>query len=193
MEPILLHFNQADYDAKKRALSNVRSDAQKLIDQINAINSYRVDAAGLQDLLYGRGEQVADRIEQAIKGELSRAGIQSESLIKGAIKGDLEKFYGIFKAYRQPVDESGRYLRINDEGTVVISADADSIIREEFSHYIRTEAGSSLREAHQAALDALNKVLTLSPQLTLNDLFFKGYQETSFGLTRLDYDRLSSK
>lgn len=156
MKPIKLNFNEMEFSSWISRLNTAKKVAQKLLNDVNTIGSYRLTLDGLKQLMDGRHEQVAEAIEAATIAELDRVGISSQAVRLAAIKGDLEAFYTIVNRQVLRTDyEIIEALTISPNGTVNISSTAVERMREQLTHYIRTEAGAQLYELHKAAAEAM--------------------------------------
>ena len=193
MERILLNFSESEFSSHINRLRTAASQVRKVVEQINAINSYQVDATGLKDLLHGRGEQLGKRITDATQAELDRAGIASSSIVKAALNGDAEKYWSIFKAFRQPSHDLSQFVIIDESGKVSIAENAEETLREEYCYYLTTEQAYAAWQAHQKAVESLNELLRLCPQLrpmNLNQIVGIPMPGFKFEVPILAYERL---
>src|SRR5690625_926755 len=155
MKPIVLKFDEYEYQKFVRELEKEKTKAQKLVDEVNAINALEVDSSLFDSLIQGNGEATARAVGQAVKDDLARAKIKSQSILKAAIKGDLEKFYKVFNEYRQPDGKFTKCLTF-ESGKVDILPDSLTNAKEGYKWQIETEEGKALYEAQKRAIEALN-------------------------------------
>lgn len=191
MERKLLAFNESAFNSALSSIRSARSYVQTFVDKINEIGNYKVDTSGLSDLLFGRGESVALRIQEAVDEDMKRAKIGSSSVRDAACKADLEKFYKAYRAFVKPDSIRTQLLSINPEGSVVITPEAEADLREEHSSYISTEKGLRLYEAQVRMVDAMNEFMEASPKvnrLNFNKAFHIPFGEDKIVLNYLRYD-----
>lgn len=194
MEKLQLSFDELNYNAAIRKVRALMSEAQKVVGQINEINSYKVDQAGLYDLLGGRGETIAAGIEKAIETELASAGIHSSGIRRAAVKNDLEKYYSILNTFTGRGTAFTSFLSINEAAEVVLPPETEASIRDEYTHYIKTEKGLEIYTAHKKMIKAMNDLLAMTPQISpleIRSFFSVAPQQKQADIILLDYDRLA--
>jgi len=190
MKPIKLEFREMEFNSWITRLNATRKAAQKLLNEVNAIGSYRLSFEHLKLMLEGRHEPVANAVEAATVAELDRVGISSQSVRKAAIKGDLEAFYAIANKSIRDGWEHVEALTITPNGIVNTSAAAIERKREALTSYVRTEHGAKLHELHTAAAEAMEafyKVAGIFNNLNYRQAFSWGENGKIVPLI-LDYD-----
>jgi len=191
MKPIKLNFNEMEFSSWIARLNTAKKVAQKLLDEVNTIGSYRLTLDGLKQMMNGRHEQVAAAIEAETVAELNRVGISSQAVRIAAIKGDLEAFYTIANKQLLRTDyEIIEALTISPNSTVNISSTAVERMREQLTHYIRTESGAQLYELHKAAAEAMEtfyRAAGVFNNLNFRQAFIWGKAD-KIVLYPLDYD-----
>ncbi len=168
MERFLLKFDESGYKAALGGMQYTPVVVQKTVDAINAICGVKVNHAHLQDLLFSHGEMLAGAIKEAIAQDLDKAGIRSATVREAAIKGDMEKYYGIINAFQRPHVDAMRALFINEEGEVDIEISDEKLkaTKERFSTYIETEKGLEAYHAHLKLIESINGFLKLCPWIS---------------------------
>lgn len=155
---VLIGFRESDYEIAKRGIKLTIKDIQPVIDKINSINSYKVNQAGLDNLLYGHGELVSDGIESATLSDLEKANISSSGLKQSATKADLESLWDIINEFKERFrpNKWTSLIKIQD-GKVLIPEDIiENDIRDQFCNYITTEAGLIKKQEYDAFIEAAN-------------------------------------
>lgn len=162
MEKILLNFDEAGYNKLLAGLNKAKQKANTLLSEFRTICSFEFNNDTLQDIYQGNGERTANTLEKKVREELSKAGITSDTIIKTAVTGDLEKYYIMFNGKQVIESEYLPYLFI-DEGQVCIKENTNEQVKEAFSNYIRTERGKIIYDKQRAVIDALNDFISFVP------------------------------
>lgn len=190
---ILLEFNKDDFDYRLRMIMSAKSNIQKAVDQLNGINSFKLDNHGLREILNGNAEGLFAKIERAIDDDLINSGTQSPTLRQLAKKGDLEAFYAILNKFPRPDYELSQYISINEEGFVQVSAKAETDLKEACSRYIKTERGLAIYQAQEKLIGAMNELVTLCPKLAGRGVYTAWqtkFDNEPFARNDLNYDGL---
>lgn len=193
MEEIILEFKEQDYSHHMRQISKLKDALQYYCDMVTDINGVKFTRELFASFM-GNGEIVEQAIIDATTSQLKAAGINSQSIIDAAIKGDREKYWSLYnnlKADPEIKRENMGYISI-EGGRLTVTADAADRLKEQYTRKIRTEAGKAVYDAHMRMIDAMNEFINAGKVDTnaFNYSFNLGFGQKKVVATSLAYDDL---
>lgn len=193
MEEIILGFKEQDYSDHLRKINKAKDAMQRYLDMVTDINGVKFTQELFASFM-GNGEIVEQAIIDATTSQLKAAGINSQSIIDAAIKGDREKYWSLYQ--KRKVDQEARaeysgYISIQ-AGRLTVTADTANGLKEQYTRKIRTEAGKAVYDAHMRMIDAMNEFLNAGKVSTdtFHYSFNIGFGQKKVVASPLAYDEL---
>lgn len=193
MEEIILGFKEQDYSDHLRKINKAKDAMQRYLDMVTDINGVKFTQELFASFM-GNGEIVEQAIIDATTSQLKAAGINSQSIIDAAIKGDREKYWSLYQKRKGDPEaraEYSGYISIQ-AGRLTVTADTADRLKEQYTRKIRTEAGKAVYDAHMRMIDAMNEFINAGKVDTnaFNYSFNIGFGQKKVAASPLAYDEL---
>lgn len=167
MEPILIKANEREINASMSRVKAACELLSPLVEKIQDVCDLDISGElGSEVLQANECPKVEAALIQKINDDLHKAGIKIKSIHDAAINQSKEDFYKIFREIynkRSTYSTLLGFLEVHDK-KLRVSPEAEKIIREQNSTYVRTEAGKKLMDAHNEFYQAAEKFFNVMPQ-----------------------------
>jgi hypothetical protein len=164
MERIELNFRETEYNYFLRELNRSKGKAQDFLDEVYNICHPDIPSSIILDIFEGKGEQTAKAVEDKVREDLAKARISSDTIIKLAVNGDLEKFYALYN--NKPVVQFEHYslFEVDENRKVNIKDGAIEKVKDNYCHFITTQRGKEVYDKHKAMIAAINDFIAFVPK-----------------------------
>jgi len=165
MEPIVLNFNEVEYDYQLKQVEDVRKKITPILKQVSAINGLEWTPELFNNFIAGNGTKVEAVIVKTAIQPLIKQNINSQTLLDEAANGDKAKYWVLYQAVKK-VSNATQYvgnelLTVDQIGETVIPETAKEQLREKNTATIYTEKGKALYDAHTELIKICNTILEL--------------------------------
>lgn len=196
MEPILINRNEILINETIARVKNAVKQLAYFFDDLHSLCEIEITPQICYELLHlNTCNDTEQAIKEKIESDLQKTGIRIKSIKEAALMQAKEDFYKLYNAFCY---KRSTYVTVLSGLEVVgnrlqLRPDYESEVTEQFSVYVRTEAGERLRQAHAEFYQAAEKFFNECPARykDISKVFSINFMEGKIQKVDWDFDRIA--